>query len=120
MRAMRYMIVLKEGIIPELSIFIENHNNKAMFVFINQIVGSFMMDVKTGKERLKLIDKASAEVFDVSVDNYLILDLLDALENVHQDTVALMKRYFKPDPAAKKPEVKVPDPEQSVAEEVAE
>ena len=111
MKAMRYMINLKEGTIPEMSIYVENYHNKGVFIFVNQISGAFAVDAPTGKKRLELVDKTSTQVFDISADNYLVLDLLDALANVHTDVVSLMSRYFSSRPA-KPAQASAPAPEE--------
>ena len=98
MKGMRYMINLKDGKIPEMAIHVENYQSKNVILFMNQKDGAFALELAQGKSRLDLVDKETTEVFDASNDNYLIIDLLDAIKNVHGDTVALMKRYFKLDP----------------------
>lgn len=90
---MRYLINLKEGKIPEISIYADNYHNQKLFVFINDKDGSFLMDLERGKSRLDLIDKETANTFDISADEFVVLDLIDALTMVANDTKALVNRY---------------------------
>jgi hypothetical protein len=95
MKAMRYFIDSSGVKVPEMSIHVDNYQGNNIILFINRKSGAFALDVTQGKERLNLADRNTTEVFDVSDDSYLIIDLLDALKNVHADVTALTSRYLK-------------------------
>jgi hypothetical protein len=96
MRAMTYIVNTVHGPIPEMSIFVENYQHKTLFVFMNRITGPRFMSAKDGQEYINSkVDKATANVLDISSDTYLVYDLIDSLKTVNYDVSVLFNKYLK-------------------------